>query len=58
MLHSFQMKEAVDKEEFEEIFGRVLKKKTAPLKYIERRAQRERLAKLGKLPVEKKRGRR
>jgi len=35
-----------------------LKKKTATLKYIERRAQRERLAKLGKLPVEKKRGRR
>ena len=27
MLHSFQMKEAVDKEEFEEIFGRVLKKR-------------------------------
>ncbi|OHA21374.1 MAG: hypothetical protein A2849_00045 [Candidatus Taylorbacteria bacterium RIFCSPHIGHO2_01_FULL_51_15] len=35
-----------------------LKRKMSTLKFIERRAERERLAKLGKLPVEKKRGRR
>lgn len=34
-----------------------LKKKVATLKFIERQVERERLAKLGKLPVEKKRGR-
>jgi len=35
-----------------------LKRKMATLKFIERAAEREKLAKLGKLPVEKKRGRR
>ena len=35
-----------------------LKRKMGTLKFIERRAEREKLAKLGKLPVEKKRGRR
>ena len=35
-----------------------LKRKMATLKFIERTAEREKLAKLGKLPVEKKRGRR
>ncbi len=35
-----------------------LKKKMATLKFLERQTERERLAKLGKLPVEKKRGRR
>lgn len=35
-----------------------LKRKMATLKFIERQAEREKLAKLGKLPVEKKRGRR
>ncbi|MDO8594398.1 MAG: hypothetical protein Q7R93_02695 [bacterium] len=35
-----------------------LKKKMATLKFLERGVVRERLAKLGKLPVEKKRGRR
>lgn len=35
-----------------------LRKKVATLKFLERQIERERLAKLGKLPVEKKRGRR
>lgn len=35
-----------------------LKRKMNTLKFIERTAAREKLAKLGKLPVEKKRGRR
>ncbi len=35
-----------------------LKKKMSTLKFINRLADREKLAKLGKLPVEKKRGRR
>ncbi len=35
-----------------------LKRKMATLKFIDRTAEREKLAKLGKLPVEKKRGRR
>lgn len=35
-----------------------LRKKTATLKFLDRMAEREKLAKLGKLPVEKKRGRR
>lgn len=35
-----------------------LKRKLSRLKFLERQAERERLSKLGKAPVEKKRGRR